>query len=108
MHIVNDKVGTVPITVAYCNRTNYVKVHTDPDADRPLGLAVGGWIGEPGIGPNGGMLLRLGSNYYMQNTGASLYDTGEFPYPEMGFEQSTWGQWRADDPETTDYTGPSR
>jgi hypothetical protein len=104
-HVVNDLLGGVPITVAYCNRTECARVYTDPSGNRPLAVAVGGWAGEPGSGPDGVMLLRVESNYYFQDTGETLEGWGHFPYPEITFERTTWGVWRHAHPDTDVFAG---
>src|SRR5262245_45976457 len=105
-HVVNDLVGGVPVTVAYCPRTNCAHVYTKPGGNWPLAVAVGGWVGESG--PDGSMLLRVESSYYSQDTGGALEGWGHFPYPEMEFERTTWGAWRSAHPDTDVVAGPKR
>ncbi len=105
-HVVNDLLGNTPITVAYCNRTGCARVYTDPIGNRPLAVAVGGWVGEPGIGPDGVMLLRYESSYYYQDTGRSYSGPADFPFPPSDFEQMTWGEWRRAHPDTDVISGP--
>src|SRR5215831_3567798 len=35
-HLVNDLVGGVPVSVAYCNMSHCVRVYTDPQGSQPL------------------------------------------------------------------------
>lgn len=105
-HVVNDVIGGVPVTVTYCNRTGCTKVYTSPSGNQPLEVAVGGWVGPPGSGSDGVMLLRVGSNYYLQDTGEQLSGWTPFPYPEIEFERTTWGKWRKAHPDTDVVTGP--
>ena len=107
-HVVNDLVGGVPVTVTYCNRTDCPRVFTDARGSQPLAVAVGGWVGEPGSGPDGVMLLRVDSSYYFQDTGESLDGWGRLPYSEIEFERTTWKTWRLAHPDTDVYTGPRR
>jgi hypothetical protein len=107
-HVVNDLVGGVPITVTYCNRTGCTKVFTSTSSNRTLDVAVGGWVGEPGSSTDGVMLLRVDSNYYLQNTGEQLSGWSHFPYQEAEFERTTWGKWRRAHPDTDVVTGPRR
>ena len=106
-HVVNDVLGGRPVTVTYCNRTDCARVYTDPNGDRPLAVAVGGWVGESGSGSDGVLLLRIESNYYLQDTGETLEGWGHFPYPEVEFERSTWGRRQAH-PNTDVVAGPKR
>jgi hypothetical protein len=105
-HVVNDVVGGVPVTVAYCNRTECTKVFTSPSGNQPLEVAVGGFVGTPGSSLDGAMLLRLGSSYYLQDTGEQLSGWSSFPYPEAEFERTTWGKWRKAHPDTDVVSGP--
>ena len=105
-HVMNDLVGDVPITVTYCNRTRCARVFTDPKGNQPLNIAVGGWTGEPGNGPGGELLLRIDSNHYYQDTGEALEGGASLPYPQIEFEQTTWGNWRKAHPDTDVLAGP--
>jgi uncharacterized protein DUF3179 len=107
-HVVNDVVGGRPITVAYCNRTGCTKVYTGSSGNQPLDVAVGGWVGDPGSSANGVMLLRVGADYYLQDSGDCLSGWGRLPYSELAFEQTTWGAWRRAHPDTDVVTGPKQ
>jgi hypothetical protein len=107
-HVVNDVLGGVPVTIAYCNRNGCVRVYSDPRGNRPLPVAVGGWVGEPGSGPDGVMLLRVESNYYMHDSGEALEGFGRFPYSEIEYERTTWGAWKQAHPESDVFAGPVR
>jgi len=107
-HVVNDVLGGRPVTVAYCNRTGCTKVYTSPSGNQPLEVAVGGWVGEPGSSASGVMLLRVGSDYYLQDSGELLSGWGRFPYVEIEFERTTWGNWRRSYPDTDVVCGPRR
>ena len=107
-HVVNDLVGGVPITVTYCNRTGCTKVYTSPSSNRSLDVAVGGWVANRG---------RVRTEYcFCASIRTITFRTPEssspagatFPYPEVAFEQTTWGQWRRAHPETDVVTGPRR
>jgi hypothetical protein len=51
-HVINDLLGGRPITIVYCDMTDYVAAYTDPDANEPLHIATRGWQGHsvPGQG----------------------------------------------------------
>jgi hypothetical protein len=108
LHVANDLLGGVPVTVAYCDRTDCARVYIDPDGHQSLDVAVGGWAGQPGPDPDGDMLIRVGSDYYYQDTGRPLDGWGDFPYAEAEFERVTWGTWRRSHPDTDLVTGPRR
>lgn len=107
-HVLNDVLGGIPVTVAYCNITGCVRVFSDESRGQPLAVAVGGWVGEPDAGTNGVMLLRLDSRYFYQDSGEALDGMTRFPYSEIDFERTTWGAWRESHPETDVFAGPIR
>lgn len=96
-HLVNDLVGGVPVLATYCPlcRTGIV---FDPRVDRrPLTFEVAGLV-------RGNMLMRdreTGS-LWQQSTGEAL--TGPLQGARLELllgEQTTWGSWRNDYPQTT-------
>jgi hypothetical protein len=108
LHVRNDVLNGVPVTVTYCPRTGCARVYTGPVGGSALAVAPGGWVGEPGDGPDGVMLLRVGTDLYYQDSGAPLAGWGDFPYPEADFERTTWGAWRRSHPDTDVVVGPPR
>src|SRR5262249_38181663 len=56
-HLVNDLVGGVPVSVAYCNIARCVRVYTDPGRSQPLDAEVPGMI-------NRRMVIKLGGTLY--------------------------------------------
>jgi hypothetical protein len=103
LHIVNDVLGDAPVTVAYCDRSDHVRVFTSPDSDGPLDVSVGGWVGRY---DHGCMLLHVGDVRYRLDSGEAI-DNGEgtFPYPDYNYVLTTWGEWRAAHPDTDVYVG---
>ncbi len=102
-HCVNDRLGGVPVTVTYCDRSSCVRVFTDPDGTEPLAIAVGGWAGRYETGT---LLLRIGKHRYRHTTGQPLEpDAPPFPYAEADCVQTTWKEWRTRHPDTDVYTG---
>ncbi len=107
-HVLNDLVGQVPVTIAYCNRTHCTRVYSSAAATWPLDIAVGGWVGERGSGDGGEMLLRVGRDYYFHDTGEAIAGWSDFPYQPIAFEHTTWGNWRPAHPDTDVYSGVRR
>jgi len=106
-HVVNDRLGGSPVTVAYCDRTGCAKVYTDARDEGPLDVAVGGWTNRGG---HDSMVLLVGSIRYRQDTGEPLDgDAPPFPYAQRAFVRTTWKQWREVHPNTDVYlsAGPA-
>ena len=99
-HVVNDVLDVVPVSVTYCDRTNCTRVFTD-DGSEPLELRVGAYLD--------GMLLKLHGRLYRQDTGAAAdhVDDNPLPYQTLPFEETTWRQWRSENPDTDVYLGRS-
>src|ERR1051326_833941 len=56
--VVNDLVGSTPVTVTHCSRNQCTRVFTSDQRGEPLEVATGGWAGK--------LLLRLNSRYFWQ------------------------------------------
>ncbi len=99
-HVLNDLLEGRHLGVTFCDRNKCSRVFTDPSADRPLDLEVGGW-------KNDGMTLRVGDHEYAQESGENLDTPGgaPLPYPTMPHARTTWGQWRRSHPDTDVFTG---
>jgi hypothetical protein len=55
-HVVNDMIGGVAVSVAYCDLTDCVRGYTDASAAQPLDVAVEGlYLGEMAIKAHGGL-----------------------------------------------------
>jgi hypothetical protein len=109
-HVINDVVGGKPISITYCDMTDHLAVFTDPNGDGPLEIAPGGWQGRSVAGRyEGGMLLRIGSSWYRQDTEQPLANHVEspFPYPKAEFVRTTWKEWRESHPNADVYVGES-
>jgi hypothetical protein len=109
-HIVNDLLGGVPVTVAYCDALDCTRVFTELGATQALDIGIGGWIGHSRHGSlEGSMLLRVGSARYRQDNGRPL-EAGAplFPYTELKFVRQTWQAWRRAHPDTDVYLGVER
>jgi hypothetical protein len=102
-HVVNDLLAGQPVTVTYCSRTECIRVFTGPTGE-PLDVAVGGWDNREG---RQGLILRIGSKLYRQDTLGRAEDgpAAPFPYPDADYERTTWGRWREAHPDTDVYVG---
>jgi hypothetical protein len=99
-HVVNDLLEGRPVSVTFCDRNKCSHVFTDPSADRPLDLEVGGW-------KNNGMTLRVRDQEYAQESGENLDTPGgaSLPYAELPHARTTWRDWWRTHPDTDVYTG---
>ncbi len=90
-HVVNDMLGTKPISVTYCDRSDCVRVLTRESGTEPIPLDLGGWM-------QGSMALRYRQKMYTQ-LDESL------PLQNHDFKLTTWKEWRDAHPETLLYIG---
>ncbi|MCP4788209.1 MAG: DUF3179 domain-containing protein [Fuerstiella sp.] len=94
-HVVNDVIGTTPVSMTYCDRTDCVRVFTGGTPGKPISLSVGGFS-------DGEMLIMFQDQTYKQSS-------QEIPLKEYESEITTWKDWLARYPETkvfTDATSP--
>jgi hypothetical protein len=42
-HVVNDIVAGLPVSITYCDQTDFARVFSDPRADQPIELRTAGW-----------------------------------------------------------------
>lgn len=90
-HIVNMLAGRQPLTVTYCNKSECVRVLTDPDTDRPLDLRNGGL-------DRSGLVLLLADVRYSQGS-------KKIPLQDVPFERTTVEEWRLKHPGSPIYSG---
>jgi hypothetical protein len=90
-HVINDLIGNVAVTVTYCDRTDCARVMTELDRREPLDVAVAGFV-------RGKLLLDIEGRTYSQ-------DDGDVPLPDLEFSRTTWGEWKAQHPDTEVYMG---
>ena len=64
-HLVNDLVGGVPVSVAYCDLTECLRVYSDPRGSEPLDLNVAGIL-------NDEMIVRHGGRMYFHKSGKEV------------------------------------
>jgi hypothetical protein len=51
------------------------------------------------------MMLRVGNDIYQHKSGKKIHSDEPFPYPNLPYELTTWGDWKAAHPETSVYAG---
>jgi hypothetical protein len=104
-HVVNDLVGGVPLSVAYCNLRDCATAYTSSDgAAAPLDLGVQGLIHQQ-------LVLSANGRAYFQEPSEGTYEPlppDEIPYPTYPCERTTWGTWRAHHPDSDIYLGLCR
>jgi hypothetical protein len=92
-HIVNDVIEELPVTVTYCDRTDYARVLTSNTKSQPVDLWCAGWSGDQ-------MLLLLDQEYFE-------HDSAKVPLRDYPYERTTWAGWKAKYPDTSIYMGPT-
>jgi hypothetical protein len=100
-HLVNDMIGTVPVSVAYCNLSGCVSVFTDPAGSAPLDVKVAGIL-------NLEMVLQINGNLYYQKSGSPADPakaSPAMPLQVLAPIRTNWGEWRRLHPETDLYIG---
>jgi Protein of unknown function (DUF3179) len=103
-HVVNDIVGTVPVSVVYCNMTQCLRVYTDLAASEPLDVEAAGVL-------NGELVVRVRGALYLQNTGAAIVPSStpaSVPYSLVTPVVATWSEWARRHPDTDVYEGRDR
>jgi hypothetical protein len=86
-HIANDIVGDVPVSVTYCDRTDFARAFTSPRRGAVVDLEQQGWVdGELSL-----MFKNKGFRHSSQ----------DIPLEDYPHERMTWGEWKQLYPETT-------
>jgi hypothetical protein len=101
-HIINDLIGGVPVSVAYCDLNDCTRVYTSRRKTKPLDVA------QAGFHDDGGMILKIEGVYYRQQSGDPMEaDPGVPPLPYQGHPgiRTTWKQWKKLHPNTDVYVG---
>jgi hypothetical protein len=91
-HIVHDRFGDTQVTVTHCNRTRCTRVFTAADDQDLSILHCGGWMEEQELA------LLIGGTRFPQSS-------EEIPFDEVPFVVTTWGKWRAKNPQSIVYLG---
>jgi hypothetical protein len=90
-HISNECFDSTPITVAYCDQTDVVRVLTSADNDTPLEISQNGML-------NGELALRFKDQAYQLSL-----DT--IPLANHPYKRMSWREWKAMHPEGRVYSG---
>jgi hypothetical protein len=99
VHVVNDVVDGVPVSLAHCDRTGCTKAFTGDEAGRTLKVAFGGWR-------RGQMWIRADRGIYEHATlEPAVSGFPPFPYRETPFQRTTWKEWKEAHPDTDVYVG---
>lgn len=102
-HIVNDMVGGVPVSVAYCDLSDCVQVYTEPSGSAPLDVGIGGLF-------DGEMVVTVRGALYIHKTGAGLPGTtsaARLPLDTLVPVRLPWKEWVRRHPGTEVYEGDS-
>jgi hypothetical protein len=99
VHVVNDVVADVPVSITGCDRNGCLKAFTGTQRNSPLCIAFGGYR-------YGRIFLRVGDNLYDQTSLLpALPHLPGFPYTELEVERTTWKEWRTAHADTDVYVG---
>jgi hypothetical protein len=103
-HLVNDLIAGVPVSVAYCNLTDCLRVYTDSKSSGPLDIEIAGVL-------EGEMVVKIGGSFYFQKSGMPV-EPGKIstpvPYTLLTSTRTTWAEWTKRHPETDVYVGDRR
>lgn len=90
--IVNDKFGSVPVSITHCNRTGCTRVLTGDKRQGPFDIRCGGWLASQE------MSLLIENRSYAQSS-------REIPWTDIPFVITTWKDWMSAQPQTLVYLG---
>lgn len=90
-HVVNDIVGTRPIAVTFCDRTDCARVLRDTVDSQPTAVQVGGFFNQE-------MTVYLKGILYPQSS-------QEIPLVDQPFTRTSWREWKTQYPATRVYLG---
>ena len=91
-HIVHDRFGETQVTVTHCNRTRCTRVFTAADDQDLSVMHCGGWMEVQELA------LLIGGTRFPQSS-------AEIPFDEVPYVVTTWGKWRAKNPQSIVYLG---
>lgn len=92
-HIVHDQLGSLPVAVTYCERTDSTRVFAGKPGESSLDLRCGGWL------PVQEMSLLVGEREY-------AHSSPHIPLADVPFVVTTWKEWRESKPDSLIYLGP--
>jgi len=90
-HVINDRIGTVPVTITYCMLLKCARVFTRIGATEPLDVSLGGML-------QGSMALEIDGETFAQ-------DAPDLPVEDLDFAETTWGRWKVTHPDTDIFVG---
>lgn len=100
-HLVNDLVGGVPVSVAYCDLSACLRVYSNPQGSEPLDLSVAGLLHDE-------MVIRHAGRMYFHHSGREV-EPGDgspaLPFPLITPTVTTWKDWSSRHPDTRVYVG---
>jgi hypothetical protein len=91
-HIVNDKIGSVPVSLVHCDQTRRTRVLTSGKPDVAVEIRCGGWLASQ-------EMALLVKDRVFGHTSQDL------PFQDMPFVVTTWKKWLAAQPATKVYVG---
>lgn len=94
-HVVNDRIGSISVTVTHCDLTRSTRVLTGEDSEEAMTIGCGGWVAHEG------MALQLNDEVYAQLS-------PDLPLSDLPFEVTTWAVWLESHPDTMVYQGIKR
>jgi hypothetical protein len=100
-HLVNDLIGSVPVSVAYCNMTRTVRVYTDPNGSSVLDAEIPGLLNQQ-------MVIKLKGYLYFHVSGEPVEPEKHpppIPYNLLTPTLATWKDWNSRQPETDLFAG---
>ena len=93
-HIVNFWLGKQPVSITHCDLDRCTRVFTwDQQKLIPLNTA--------GLSKNLKMVMLLENHAYLQRE-------TNLPLNELSFREMTWGQWKAENPQSQVFVGTSK
>ena len=90
-HVVHDTIKGIPITVTFCDITDYARCFTGPSHANITELKLGGFM-------NGALHFLFRDKYYP-------HDSPDLPFDQLSFTRTTWLEWRSMHPATDLYIG---
>ncbi|WP_197454681.1 DUF3179 domain-containing (seleno)protein [Stieleria varia] len=79
-HVVNMLMGNKPVSVAYCNLSNCIRVMTD---DKPQWIP----LTVTGLDIHNQLVVGLRGTHYTQSS-------KQLPLTDVPYERTTWGRWK--------------
>jgi hypothetical protein len=100
-HVVNDLLGDVPVTVAYCDISDCARAFTKPGSNEALSFGIAGLRDRD-------LVLKTDAGRFALKSGAPVEPTpptAKLPYEDYPFARTTWKAWREKHPDTDVFIG---